>query len=414
MANILNSFMSWFSGGGAMGQSKGVQAPVPASSVSTVSRSIGQDAALQIDTVWACVDRRASVVASLPLFVYERLTNGQKVLARTSRLWGLLHDSPNARMTPFDFWRAMMANLDLRGNAYARIDRDERTGEAVALWPMPAAQVASVVLDDGSLVYRYQLDGDVAVLAEDSVLHLRGLGNGTTGMDKLEFMRAGLAEAADQVQTASEMWASANKPSGVLMVDRALRTEQRAAVAKNFSDMASGSTSRLFVLEANMKYQAVSMTPEQVQLLETRQFSVEQICRWYDVPPVLVHHANVTAWGSGIEQIVDGFYKLAVRPLLVGIEQAMHKRVLTAKQRSTLCAEFSLDALLRGSLKDRMTVYAQAVQNGIKTRNECRQLENDPPITGGDDLTAQTNLAPLAMLGSIASKQGGASQPIAQ
>ncbi len=413
MANFLNSVMNWF-GGGAMGQAKGVQAPVPMSSIATTARSIGQDAALQIDTVWACIDRRASIVASLPLFVYDRQANGQKVLARTSRLWSLLHDSPNTRMTPFDFWRTMLANYDLRGNAYARIDRDERTGEAVSLWPMPAAQVETVVMDDGALVYRYQLDGGVAFLAEENVLHLRGLGNGTTGMDKLQFMRAGLAEAADQVQAATGMWANANKPAGVLMVDRALRPDQRATISKNFTDMASGPTSRLFVLEAHMKYSQVSMTPEQVQLLESRQFSVEQICRWYDVPPVLVHHANVTAWGSGIEQIVDGFYKLAVRPLLVSVEQSLAKRVMTPAQRARQAVEFSLDALLRGSLKDRMTVYAQAVQNGIKTRNECRQLENDPPLTGADDLTAQTNLAPLAMLGSIASKQGGASEPIAQ
>lgn len=413
MANFLNSVMNWF-GGGAMGQSKGVQAPVPMSSIATTARSIGQDAALQIDTVWACVDRRASIVASLPLFVYDRQANGQKVLARTSRLWSLLHDSPNTRMTPFDFWRCMLANYDLRGNAYARIDRDERTGEAISLWPMPAAQVETVVMDDGALVYRYQLDGGVAFLAEENVLHLRGLGNGTIGMDKLQFMRAGLAEAADQVQAAAGMWANANKPAGVLMVDRSLRPDQRATIAKNFGEMASGPTSRLFVLESHMKYSQVSMTPEQVQLLESRQFSVEQICRWYDVPPVLVHHANVTAWGSGIEQIVDGFYKLAVRPLLVGVEQSLTKRVLTPAQRARQSVEFSLDALLRGSLKDRMTVYAQAVQNGIKTRNECRQLENDPPVPGADDLTAQTNLAPLAMLGSIASKQGSASEPIAQ
>ena len=80
------------------------------------------------------------------------------------------------------------------------------------------------------------------------------------------------------------------------------------------------------------------------------------------------------------------------------------KRVLTPAQRARLSVEFSLDALLRASLKDRMDLYAKAVQNGLKTRNECRQLENDPPVTGGDQLTAQTNLAPLEMLGKI---QGG-------
>jgi phage portal protein BeeE len=75
-----------------------------------------------------------------------------------------------------------------------------------------------------------------------------------------------------------------------------------------------------------------------------------------------------------------------------------------------MSAEFAMDALLRGSLKDRMDVYARAVQNGLKTRNECRQLENDPPITGADELTAQTNLAPLSMLGKV-NGGGAASVP---
>jgi HK97 family phage portal protein len=138
-----------------------------------------------------------------------------------------------------------------------------------------------------------------------------------------------------------------------------------------------------------------------VQLLETRQFGVEELCRWFGVPPVLVGHSNVTAWGTGIEQILDGFYKLTVRPALVQIEQALKKRVLTPAQRAQFTVEFSLDALLRSNAKDRYALYSQGVQNGIVTRNECRQLENLPPMTGGDVLTAQVNLVPLPMLGRV-------------
>jgi HK97 family phage portal protein len=177
--------------------------------------------------------------------------------------------------------------------------------------------------------------------------------------------------------------------------------------------MGEGSTSRLHLLEANMQYQQLTMTPEQQQLLETRKYGVEELCRWYDTPPVLVHHSNVTAWGSGIEQLVAGFYTLAIRPLLINIEQGVRKRVMTPRQRATMTAEFNLDALLRGNLKDRMAVYAQAVQNGIKTRAEIRQLENDPPIDGADVLTAQANLVPLDMLGKVVAS-GGNGSAIAQ
>lgn len=163
-----------------------------------------------------------------------------------------------------------------------------------------------------------------------------------------------------------------------------------------------------------MKYQAISLSPQDVELLETRRFTVEEICRWFGVPPVLVGQSNVTTWGSGIEQILDGFYKLTVRPLLSMIEQAISRRVLTASQRASYTVEFSFDALLRASLKDRMDIYAKAVQNGVMTRNEARQLENLPPVDGGQLATAQINLAPLPMLGQVQGAADAAQDPIAQ
>jgi HK97 family phage portal protein len=405
---MARTFWSWFRGSGAMSETTGEQNALPAIALVDDTANIGPDGALQLSAVWACVDRRAAMIASLPCFVYETDSKGMRTMARMTRLYSLLHESPNARMTPFEFWRAMMLNHDLRGNAYARIDRDERTGEAISLWPMPADQVTPVVLDDGSMVYRYLIGNDVAVLAESSVLHLKGLGNGTVGFSKLEFMRATTDEMAKAQGNATKVFGNGGKPTGVLMLDKVLNDDQREKLRAKFGELASGSTSRLAVLEANMRYQQLSVSAEDQQLLESRQFGVEEICRWFDVPPVLVHHSNVTTWGSGVEQIVDGWHKLTIRPILVSIEQALRKRVMTPLQRAGLTAEFSHDALLRGNIKDRMEVYAKAVNNGLKTRNECRQLENDPPMPGGDDLTVQTALIPISQLGKTTGGQANA------
>jgi len=406
---VMNTLRSWW-GGGALSETVGTQVPVPGAALVDDTRQVGVDGALQISTVWACIERRANIVASLPLFVYEE-TQGQKSLARASRLYQLLHDSPNPRMTPFEFWRAMMMNHDLRGNAYARVERDAK-GEAVAMWPMPADQVEPEVLSDGSMVYKYTIGADMAVLSSESVLHLKNLGNGTVGLAKLEFMRATTDESAKAQASASKVFGNGGKPTGILMLDNVLKAEQRKQLLERFAEMANGNTARLYVLEAAMKYQQLSMTPEDQQLLETRRYSVEEICRWFDVPPVLVHHSNVTTWGSGVEQIVDGFYKLTVRPLLVSVEQAIRKRVLTPRQRADMSAEFSLDALLRASAKDRADLYAKLVQNGLKTRNECRQLENDPPDPSplANQLTVQTNLVPLNKLG-MTQPTGGSNAP---
>lgn len=400
---ILSTLRSWFrrGGGNALAESKGEQSAAP---TGVLVDGVGVphiDSAMQISTVWNCIERRANVVASLPMFVYVQQGDGQKTLARGTQLYQLLHDSPNRRMTPFEFWRAMMMNHDLRGNAYARIDRNAQ-GDAVALWPMPADQVRHAVLDDGDSIYEYRIGSDVAILAESSVLHIKNLGNGTTGLPKLDFMAATISEAANAQGQANNTFANGGKPTGILMVDKLLTHEQRSKLRANMVELTQGSTDRLYILEANMKYEALSFTPEQQQLLETRKFTIEEICRWFDVPPVLVHHNNVTTWGSGIEQIVDGWHKLSVRPMLVNLDQAVRKRVLTAKQRASNTAEFSHDALLRGSLKDRYESYDRGIKGSFLTPDEARQFENLPPLPGGDKLMAQAQMIPIEKIGQTA------------
>lgn len=416
MNRIVATFARWVGLGGALGERAGLQVTAPSATVVEDVVAPHPDRSLQISTVWRCAQLLTEIVSTLPLFVYERKANGQRDLARTALLYSLLHDSPNNRMTPAEFWTVLILNLILRGNGYARIERNAR-GEATALWPMSADQVQPYVLDTGDLVYIYQAGPEQIVLTADQVLHLKGLGNGIVGLSRLDFMRLTMNEAERAQAQATRMVRNGNKPAGLLMIDKVLTDQQRAAIRRNFAEIAEGSTARLHILEAGMKFEQVQLSPEDVQLLDTRKFTIEELCRWFGVPPVLVGHSNVTAWGTGIEQIIEGFYKLTVRPLLVQVEQAVTKRVLTPQQRARFTVEYSFDALLRSNLKDRLEVYAKATQNGIYTRNECRQLENLPPVPGGDALTAQTNLVPIDLLGKITpsgASNAASEVPIAQ
>lgn len=400
MNRFVALFAQWVGLGGVLGARSGLQATAPSATVVEDVVTPTPDRSLQLSTVWRCAELLTEIVATLPLFVYERQANGQRDLARLSLLYSLMHDSPNRRMTPSEFWSVLLLNLILRGNGYARIERNG-AGDAIALWPLPADQVQPYVLDTGDVVYLYQVGATQWVLPESEILHLKGMGNGVVGLSRLEFMRLTMNEAERAQAQATRMFRHGNKPAGLLMIDKILPKDQREAIRRNFAEIAEGTTGRLHVLEAGMKFESVQLSPEDVELLETRKFSVEELCRWFGVPPVLVGHSNVTAWGTGIEQIIEGFYKLTVRPLLVQVEQAVTKRVLSPSQRARFSVEYSFDALLRSNVKDRLEVYAKATQNGIYTRNECRQLENLPPVPGGDALTAQTNLVPIDLLGKV-------------
>lgn len=410
MASILSTVGRWFGWGGALSEASGEQFGLPATTITADVANVGVDGALQLDAVWACIELRANTIASLPFFAY-RTRDGEKELARTSRLYSLLHESPNSRMTPFEFWRAMMMNHDLRGNAYARLDRVG--DEVVAMWPMPADQVRPFVLADGSMAYEYTVDGGIAVLAESNVLHLKNLGNGTVGLAKLEFMRSTTDEQVKAQNEASKVFGNSGKPTAILMIDSALTPAQREGLRTNYGELTTGSTSRLAVLEANMKYQQLSISPQDQQLLETRQFGVEQIGRWFGTPTVLINGPGSVKYGN--DDVIEGFFhKLTIRPMVVNIEQAVRKRVMSPRQRSSMSVEFSMDALLRGSAKDRAEIYAKNVQNGLMTRAEVRQLEGWPKIEGTDFLTAQSNLLPLDKLGTQAPASGGSGADIAQ
>ena len=402
MASLASRFFSWI-GGGILRDQSGQQLGTP-SVMSAAPTS--PDAAMQVSTVYACVSLLARVISSLPLMVYETMPDGRRKLARDSRLWMVLHSRPNDVMTPRDFWSTMIMHWAMRGNAYAQIIRDS-SGDLISLWPLSPDQTEVFVDKNGQVAYKYQKDGQTYILGLDDVFHIKDIGNGLIGLSKLSFMSSSVKEATDTQKFATANAENYGKPSGILTVDHILKKDkngvnERDRIRQSLYDFRTGGSSKIVVLEADMKFNPVTLTPEESQLIENRRFSVEEICRWFGVPPVLIGASGATTWGSGISEITSGFVKFTIGPMLVSIEQALRSRVFTLDERMTMQAEFSLDALMRGDITSRYQAYATAVQNGFKTRNEVRQLENDEPVEGGDMLTAQTNLAPLDKLGQVA------------
>jgi HK97 family phage portal protein len=401
MATLFQSLRRFFGNVGSTGQQEGIQYNEPFTKVYEVTPDYGIDGALQVSAVWSSVELLTDNLASLPIFVYERASgaDGHKNLARDTSLWTLLHETPNNRHTPMELWQYLTLNYILRGNAYAKLTRNT-AGEVISIIPLASDQVEVEVLQDQSIIYKYYYEGKVAIYAPDSMFHWRDKGNGVIGMSRLDYMRSTVNVAVGaQNHTANVFRKSAKRP-GVFMIDKLLTEEQRASIRKNYKGLVEGNDDDLLVLEAGAKFEPLNMTPADVQLLQTRKFSVEDIARWFGIPSAMINDTEkTTTWGTGIDSLIQGFYKFRLRPMLESLEQAIERRILTPAQRRRYTVEFSLDAILRGSLKERLEIGSQAVQNGLMTRNEWRQYENLPPMEGADTLTAQVNLAPVATLG---------------
>ena len=366
------------------------------------------DAALQLDTVWACVRIKAQTIATLPLELFRAKADGSSKAADDHPLYSVLHDRPNMDMTAVSFWEAMAACHMLWGNAYARKAYGSN-GDLLALYPMRPDRMEVRRQPDGTIVYAYDFDGQGRreEMTEDEVFHVKGFSlDGMCGLSPIAMARNSLGTARAAERTAGSIFRNGMRPSGLLKAPTYLtdpQREQAKAILANYAGALN--TGKVPLLEGGWDYQALTIPPEDAQLLETRSFAIEQICRWFDVPPVLVHHMEKsTAWGSGLEQMGQWFLTFGLRADLKRFEQSISSQLLRPTERQRIFPKFNVEALLRADSQKRSQYYATMVQNGILSRNEVRKLENLPPVEGGDELTVQTNLSPLDQLGAQASQ----------
>jgi HK97 family phage portal protein len=165
---------------------------------------------------------------------------------------------------------------------------------------------------------------------------------------------------------------------------------------------------KTMTLEAGLDFQAVQMNPEDAQLLETRRFHVEDVCRWLGIPPIIIGHSaeGQTMWGTGVEQIMLSWLTLGINPLLTRIEARLNRDLVPVEKRGKWYFEFNREAMLQMDSKSKGEFLSKMGQSGTMSANERRTKLNLPrhPDPAADALLAQTALAPLEDLGKDKTK----------
>lgn len=364
------------------------------------------DSALQLSTVWACVRLVSETISTLPLGFYKKLPDGSREAATDHPLYELLHNQPNADMTAVQFWEAVIASMLLWGNAY--IEKAKIGKRVVALNFLMPQRMQKRRLSDGSMEYKYRdLDGKIRPISEDDLVNIPAFSlDGVNGLTPMSYGAKVFGGAAATDEASAKVYTSGMRAAGFLKVTATVNDEQREKLRARLKEFTAGgqNAGTAMVLENGTEYQQLSMNPSDSQMIESRQFSVEELCRWFMVPPSMVGHgSSVSNWGTGREQIMLGFLTFTLRPWLTRVEQAIRKSIIPPGERTTYFAEFGIEGLLRADSAARAQFYSTMTNNGIYTRNECRRLENMPRMDGGDELTVQSNLIPLSMLGKITS-----------
>jgi HK97 family phage portal protein len=390
--NPFYTFGTWIQGG--LRRLFGIQTGSPPINQDEIADTVTFDSAMQLSAVWSCVKLLAETVASLPINVYKITENGRKV-DKNNDLQLLFSGKVNRYQTKVEFFETVILNLVINGNAYCLI---QRFGDKiVGLLPLMADQMRVTLMPDGSVTYEYYQDAGVTVFSEKSIWHLKLMGNGIIGLSPLDHQKRtlGIAQAAENAVT--KIYKNGAKPSGVLSLDKYLTEPQREQIRNKFYSLANGNQDRLMVLEGGMKWESVSLSPQDIELLASRQFQISEICRWYGVPSVMVNDtSSTTVWGSGIEQIVAGFYKITLRPILEKIEASIVANLIQSAGREV---EFDFNALTRGDQKSRYESYRIGIHGGFLMPDEARIAEGLPAADGGDRLYIQGATVPLADAG---------------
>jgi HK97 family phage portal protein len=366
--------------------------------------SAGESAVLGLAAAWACVNLLAGTIASLPLMVY-RTTNGRRDVAADHPLYRVLHDSPNADQTSLDYWEFIAACLELKGNGYSEVEK-RNDGSVIALDVPIAPDFVQVRRSgNGSLEYLVRKDGRQRTVPQDRMLHIRGFGGSPMGgLSTLAFGRCSFASALAVERAAADTFRQGARAVGAFISDKDLKAEQaqqaRDAVTEKYLEAVRDG--RPLILNNGFTWHSLSINPDDAQMLESRGFSTEEICRFFGVPPIMIGHGEKTSsWGTGIQEVTLGFIKYTLRRRLKRIESALEKQLLTPRDRvDGITIEFNLEGLLRGDSKGRADFYRTMTQIGAMTINEVRGLENLPPVEGGDVPRMQMQNVPITDAGN--------------
>lgn len=370
----------------------------PDASTSASGQLVTVDSTMQLSTAWACVRLIAETIATLPLNLYQKTPRG-RVPAVGHRLFSVLHSRPNSKTTAAQHWEATVASMLLRDGAYSEVLRYD--GQVVGLKFLVRDRLTK---DARAQVYRY-LDPDTnryREIAVRDVFKIPGFTlDGENGLSAIQYGANVFGSSLAAEEAAGAKFKNGLATTVALEYPQLLKADQRNEARASLQQLSGAANAgKGIVLESGVKAHVVGISPVDAQLLESRQFGVEEICRWFRVPPVMVGHANVTAWGTGIEQITLGFLTFTLTTWLTRIEQAINSQLLAPEEEGRYYAEFVVEGLLRGDSKARAEFYQSMLQNGVYNRDEVRAKENLPPIPqGGQVHTVQSNLISLADIG---------------
>jgi HK97 family phage portal protein len=366
--------------------------------------AVDENVAMTYSACWACTRVLSTAGAMAPLELLRELEGGGSEPAVDTRRYNLAYDQFNPHMTNFMFRSSRLSQQINWGNAFGEIEMT-RAGQVAAIHPIHASRIPQRNVRrgaDGSVYYLVSNDDGTQTRLESwEMLHVPSPASddGIFGKGVVTQARLSIGFGiATETQGAAYMGNSA-RPTLVIKGGKFKDSAERAEYRRQWEELYGGpaNNARPALLPPEADITALNWSAEDSQFLTTRQHNVEEIARWYGVPPHMIGHLLRSTYNNIEHQSIE-FVRWTLRPWLVAWEQELNRKLLSVEERKTLYFFHNLDDLERGDLQARTMAFKEQFFNGKLTLNEWRAKDDEKPIgPEGDVHFVQQAMIPLEM-----------------
>lgn len=356
---------------------------------------VNSESAMALSAYYACIRAISEDVAKLPLITYRRLPRG-KERAGNHLNYATLHDAPNPNMSAMSF-RETITHWALGwGNGYAEIAWNGYGSPVLYLIHPSRVRVEQ---EGASLAYYIANENGTSLrMPPEKILHIHGLGcDGLTGYSVLRYAAESVGLGLAAQAFGSSFFGNGANGGSVLEHPAELSDKAYTRLRESWQEKYVGlkNANSPIILEGGAKFNRVSIPPDEAQFLETRQFNVEDICRWFRVPPYKVQNLLRAQGWSTLDATNTDYVTDTLLPWLVRWEQEIKRKLFVGD--SEHYAEHLVNGLLRGDMKTRADFYRSQFGIGAMSINDIREAENQNPVDGGDTYFVPSNMTPLEL-----------------
>ena len=372
---------------------------------------VNDDSAMNLATCWACTRILSATAACLPFHIHRRIGKTSEIAAYHPTD-DLIAKSPNEEMGSVMFRSSRMAQQINNGNCYAEIERLPGTNQPRALWPIHYSRVTPR-RDDATNRLFWEINNEDLTktnIWDADMLHIPSMmsADGIIGKGVIRAARETIGFGLAVEREGASRFGNMARPDVVIKGGKFKNDDAREYYRNTWQERFGGVTraGKPAMLPDGADLELLSFNADDQQYIETRQGNVEELCRWYGVPPHMVQHL-LRMTDNNIEWQGMSFVVYSLMPWIKLWEETVERKLLTPQERRAgLYAKHNVNALLRGDTKARAEFYTAMRNAGVFSVNDILELEDRNPIgPEGDKRLAPINHTTLQQIGEDPPKQ---------